>query len=94
MSDATNRSLADLIARGAEAGLPVPDTEVPMISRSLRLPLDLDERVRALAAARGIGPTTLMRQLVEAGVMDLEDTALVPLADVRRALAAIARPAA
>jgi predicted DNA-binding protein len=94
MSDATNRSLADLIAHGAEAGLPVPDTEVPMISRSLRLPLDLDERVRALAAARGIGPTTLMRQLVEAGVMDLEDTALVPLADVRRALAAIARPAA
>jgi hypothetical protein len=35
-----------------------------------------------------------MRQLVEAGVVDLEDTALVPLADVRRALAAIARPAA
>jgi predicted DNA-binding protein len=86
-----NRNLASLIAEGAEAGLSTPDTEVPMVSRSLRLPVDLDERIRHLAQARGVGATTLMRQLIEAGVMELDDTAVVPLADVRRALAALAR---
>jgi predicted DNA-binding protein len=92
MSDDTlNQSLASLIAEGSEAGLPTPDTETPMVSRSLRLPVDLDERLRALAQTRGIGATTLMRQLIEAGVMELDDTAVVPLADVRRALAALAR---
>jgi predicted DNA-binding protein len=62
-----------------------------MVSRSLRLPLDLDERVRELARARGVGATTLMRQFIEAGVMELDETAVVPLADVRRVLAALAR---
>jgi predicted DNA-binding protein len=89
--DALNQNLTSLIAEGTEAGLPTPDTEVPMVSRSLRLPVDLDERIRGLAQARGVGTTTLMRQLIEAGVMELDDTAVVPLADVRRALAALAR---
>jgi hypothetical protein len=31
-----------------------------------------------------------MRQLIEAGVADLDDTAVVPLAEVHRALAALA----
>jgi predicted DNA-binding protein len=94
MSEAMDRNLAALIAEGGEAGLPVPDTEGPMVSRSLRLPLELDERLRGLAAARGVGATTLMRQMIEAGVVELDDTAVVPLADVRRALAAIAHRAA
>jgi len=91
MSNALDRNLASEIAAGHEANLPAPDTEVPMVSRSLRLPLDVDQRVREVARARGVGATTLMRQFVEAGLAELDETAVVPLADVRRALAALAR---
>lgn len=87
--------LGDLITEGAPADLPTPETDEPMVSRSVRLPLDTYERVRAAAEDRGIGVTTLMRQWIEAGLADLDDTTTVSLADVRRALAALAtRPAA
>jgi predicted DNA-binding protein len=84
----------DLVSDGQPAELPMPDTDVPMVSRSVRLPVDTYERVREAAEARGIGVTTLMRQLIEAGLADLDDSATVSLADVRRAIAALAHPTA
>lgn len=84
-------ALADLIGDRPPAELPTPDSEVPMVSRSVRLPVDTYDRVRAAADARGIGVTTLMRQWIEAGLTDLDDSATVSLADVRRALAALAQ---
>jgi predicted DNA-binding protein len=87
-------ALADLIDEGPPVELPRPDTDVPMVSRSVRLPLETYERVRAAADARGIGVTTLMRQWIEAGLAELDDSATVSLADVRRALAALSRPTA
>lgn len=84
-------ALADLIDDRPGAQVPPPDSDVPMISRSVRLPLDTYERVRAAADARGLGVTTLMRQWIEAGLADLDDSATVSLADVRRALAALAQ---
>ena len=92
MSDVFDQDLSAVIANGADANLPVPDTDVPMVSRSLRLPVDVDQRIRAAAEARGIGATTLMRQFVEVGLADLDDSAVVPLAEVHRVLAALARP--
>lgn len=86
--------LAELIEDRQPTELPVPDTEQPMVCRSIRLPLDTYERVRAAAEARGIGVTTLMRQWIEAGLADLDESATVSLADVRRALAALAHPTA
>ncbi|MER5703027.1 hypothetical protein ABT023_13940 [Micromonospora sp. NPDC002296] len=86
--------LAELIDTSQPAQLPAPDTDVPMVSRSVRLPLETYERVRAAADARGIGVTTLMRQWIEAGLTELDDSATVSLADVRRALAALSRPTA
>jgi predicted DNA-binding protein len=82
--------LADLIDESPPAELATPDTDEPMVSRSIRLPLATYDRVRAAAEARGIGVTTLMRQWIEAGLADLDDSATVSLADVRRALAALA----
>ena len=92
MSKRFDQDLSAVIADGADANLPVPDTDVPMVSRSLRLPVDVDQRIRAAAEARGIGATTLMRQFVEAGLAELDDSAVVPLAEVHRVLAALARP--
>jgi hypothetical protein len=88
-----DRTLADLMENGAEAAMPVPDSAVPMISRSLRLPLDLDQRLHELAEARGIGTTTLMREILTAGVATVDSSAVVPLADVQRVIASLARPA-
>ncbi|MBX7268331.1 hypothetical protein KIF24_21455 [Micromonospora sp. Llam7] len=86
--------LADLIDQSHPVELANPDTETPMVSRSVRLPLETYERVRAVADARGIGVTTLMRQWIEAGLADLDDSATVSLADVRRAIASLAHPSA
>jgi hypothetical protein len=92
MKNPLENSLADILADGAEAGLPVPDTAEPMIGRSLRLPVSVSQQLEAEARARGIGPTVLARQLIEAGLADLHaDTAMVPLAEVRRLLAGLAR---
>ncbi|KWV30145.1 MULTISPECIES: hypothetical protein [Micromonospora] len=87
-------TFAELIDDSQPVELPTPDTDVPMVSRSVRLPMDTYERVRSAAEARGIGVTTLMRQWIEAGLADLDDSATVSLADVRRALAALSRPTA
>jgi predicted DNA-binding protein len=84
--------LADLIDEGQPAELPAPDSDVPMVSRSVRLPVETYERVREAAEARGMGVTTLMRQWIEAGLADLDESATVSLADVRRAIAALAHP--
>lgn len=84
--------LADLIGDSQPAELPAPDTDEPMVSRSIRLPVETYQRVRDAADARGIGVTTLMRQWIEAGLADLDDSATVSLADVRRALASLAHP--
>ncbi|MFY1669344.1 hypothetical protein ACN27G_05215 [Plantactinospora sp. WMMB334] len=92
--DAGDDQIADLINDAQPVELPTPDSDVPMVSRSIRLPLDTYERVRSAAEARGIGVTTLMRQWVEAGLADLDDSATVSLADVRRALASLAHPTA
>jgi predicted DNA-binding protein len=82
--------LADLIGNGSPVELPTPDTDEPMVSRSVRLPVHTYERVRAAAEARGLGVTTLMRQWIEAGLAELDDSTTVSLADVRRAIATLA----
>jgi predicted DNA-binding protein len=83
-------AIADLLGERADMALPAPDSEVPMVSRSVRMPVETYERVRAAAEARGLGVTTLMRQWIEAGLADLDDSKTVSLADVRRAIAALA----
>ncbi|CAA9287172.1 MAG: hypothetical protein AVDCRST_MAG41-4084 [uncultured Corynebacteriales bacterium] len=72
-----------------------PDDEEPqtaVVVRSLRLPLQLDRRLRAVAERRGIPASTLVRQWVEAELVALEDDQLISRADAARALAAV-RPA-
>jgi len=91
MTNPLDESLAGVIADGIEADLPVPDTAAPMVTRSFRLSADTASQLEAAAAARGIGPTVLARQLIEAGLAELQaDTAMVSLAEVRRLLAGLA----
>jgi predicted DNA-binding protein len=69
-------------------------SETPCIGEQVVwIPLSLDERYRELARERGVGATTLIRQILEAGVAELDSTAAASLADVQRAIASLARPA-
>jgi predicted transcriptional regulator len=87
----SGEDLDDLVPGAPGPDLARPDGPEPMVSRSLRLPLDLDERIRAVAESRGIGATTLMREWIEKGLAELDQGATVPLADVIRVLASLSQ---
>jgi hypothetical protein len=89
-----SQDLSELIAGGQDVGMaPPPDTDEPMISKSLRIPLSLDEALSAAAAEREMRPSALARQILEAGVVALTaEQVMVPLADVQRLLLTLARP--
>lgn len=50
------------------AELPAPPEGEVLVVRSLRLPLDMELRVKAIAAEQGIPPTVLMREWIADGV--------------------------
>ena len=60
------------------------------VVRSYRLPVDLDQWINETAAAKGIKPSTLVRDLLELGRAAYQDAdRAVSLADVLRALASV-----
>ncbi|SCG72256.1 hypothetical protein [Micromonospora inositola] len=65
---------------------PTADTE-PMVMRLVRLPVDLDQRVRAAADMAGVKPSTLIREWIELGLTELENDRSVSLSALRRAIA-------
>lgn len=76
---------------GPDAAMPVPDTTEPMIVKSLRIPLRLVEALDHEAAARGIGVTVLMRELLEAALHDPARQRYVPLEEAITVLSRLAR---
>jgi predicted DNA-binding protein len=73
----------------------LPDVALPgqataaMAVRSLRLPLDLDQRIKTAAQARGVPASTLVREWIELGLTATEDDAPISRADALRALAGL-----
>ena len=73
-----------------EPDLPTEEqAHTQVVVRSLRLPLELDRRLRTVAERRGIPASTLVRQWVELELVALEDDQLISRADAARALAAV-----
>jgi predicted DNA-binding protein len=72
-----------------------PADEVPprdasiMVVRSLRLPSELDQRLKAVARRRGVPTSTLVREWIELELTALEDDQPISRADALRALAAL-----
>jgi predicted DNA-binding protein len=60
-----------------------------MIVRSLRLPFELDQRLKAAAQRRGVPTSTLVREWIELELTALEDDQPISRADALRALAAL-----
>lgn len=75
----------------AEPDLVPPISATAKVGISLRLPSSVLQELMQRAEERGLGHTVLAAELIEAGLAGMRDQALVPLADVQRALAQLAR---
>jgi predicted DNA-binding protein len=64
------------------------------VVQSVRFSHELTERLMVEAARRGVTPSEVIRDLVEAGLSDVDDSKTVRLADVRRVIDALASRAA
>ena len=82
--------LSDLILQ-AEPDLVPPASAARKVGMSLRLDPAVMKELLDRAAERGVGHTVLAAELIEAGLAGLRDQALVPLADVQRVIAQLAR---
>jgi predicted DNA-binding protein len=71
---------------------PRPDGE-SMVVRSLRLSVDLEQRVKEAASARKMPVSALLREWIEHSLADLENDQPISRADALRAVAAL-RPVA
>jgi predicted DNA-binding protein len=87
------RALAETDWTGAEVDrAPKPVSVV----HSVRLPHDLSVRLEAEAHQRGVTPSALIRDLVQSGLMAVDDdtTITVRVADLRRAFDTVVHRAA
>ncbi|GAB1646606.1 CopG family transcriptional regulator [Krasilnikovia sp. MM14-A1259] len=64
------------------------------VVQSVRFSRDLTERLLAEAERRGVTPSEVIRDLVEAGLTTVDESATVRLADVHRVINTLAQRAA
>jgi hypothetical protein len=88
-----NADLSDLILQ-AEPDVVPPVSAARKVGMSLRLDPAVMKELLDRAAERGVGHTVLAAELIEAGLAGMRDEALVPLADVQRVIAQLARRSA
>ena len=101
MSKPTNAQVAEAEAalrqpfRADDPNLEVVD-EPRNVSfvQSVRMSADLTRRLFKEAERRGITPSQLIRELVEAGLDETEQSAMVNVADVHRAIDSLSRKSA
>jgi hypothetical protein len=103
MRTTEGRQAADAVARGDmkfefdEAGLaelpPVAETS-PMVTKTMKWRPETYLRIKEQAEARGISAGAFIRECVEAQLAALDGDRVVSLADVQRALGALAHRAA
>ncbi|MEU4342052.1 CopG family transcriptional regulator [Nocardia sp. NPDC023852] len=72
---------------------PTPGPDGIMVSRSLKMPSELDQRIKTAAADRGITQSMLMRQLLETGLAAIEHDHPISLTDAIRALSGLSKSA-
>jgi hypothetical protein len=80
-------SLADVIEHGEPADLPIPAEAEPMISTSIRLPVELLEWAKNEAHRRGLSSwSTLVRQLIDTERTAVDEDAVVSVAELNQFL--------
>lgn len=72
------------------ASLPPAEPEAPMnVVTSLRLPVELKQRLDAAAQAEGVTPSTYIRRAIESALAGRDKANLVNLDDVIRAIKSV-----
>jgi hypothetical protein len=70
-----------------EVDLPTSGDDEPLVVRSLRLPVAMETRTRAIATAQGVPVTVLMREWISAGLAAAEESANIdPVTELGRIL--------
>jgi hypothetical protein len=72
--------------RAGQVELPPPAEGEAMVACSLRLPVGVYQRIKDVAAGKGLKPTVLMRDWIQEGLAGSEDDRAILLSDVLRAL--------
>ncbi len=72
----------------------VESPRTPTVVQSVRMSRELTERLFVEAQRRGVTPSEVIRDLVEAGLSQVDESATVRLADVRRVIESLANRAA
>jgi hypothetical protein len=85
---------AELESRDWSGAQIVEKPRTASVVQSVRMPRDLNERLLAEAQRRGVTPSEVIRDLVEAGLTAADQSATVRLADVRRVIEALAHQVA
>ncbi|MPZ28137.1 MAG: hypothetical protein GEV12_17430 [Micromonosporaceae bacterium] len=84
--DLLSEDLADSLADD-DGATPVPPAPgEPMVVRSLRLPVEVHQRINAVAARHGLAASTLMREWIETELAAMEDDQPISRSDAVRAL--------
>jgi predicted DNA-binding protein len=80
--------LSGLMASGKDAHVTLPEPGAQhMVKTSLKIPLDMYEKVRQTAQARGVGISTLIREWIAAGLTAEAEDQQISLAQLRTAIA-------
>ncbi|WP_459546275.1 hypothetical protein [Nocardia sp. X0981] len=69
------------------------EIERGMVTTSLKMPADLRDRIREVAAAHCVTPSVLIRQYIELGLSGEQPERMIPLSDAIRVLSSL-RPTA
>ena len=83
------RDFLDTLVFGEDAAAPPRLQGEPMVPRSVRWPAELDQRVKAVAKARGVTMSQLIREFAETELAAIENDQPISRADALRALAGL-----
>jgi predicted DNA-binding protein len=89
VSAAAAAFIAGEVAYDEKAAVQLPPAleDEPMVTRGVRLPVGLDQRMRAAAQQAGVPFSQLIREWIEVGLTDLATDQAVSLSALRRAIA-------
>jgi predicted DNA-binding protein len=82
------QDLSELFASGQDAEVTLPPPSAPsMVKTSVKIPLDMYERVQKVAETRKVGVSTLIREWIAAGLTAEAKDQQISLAQLRTAIA-------
>jgi predicted DNA-binding protein len=87
--DAADKKITFDVDKAGKVELPPPAEGEAMTAVSLRLPLGVYQRIKELAADKGLKPTALMRDWIQEGLAGSEEDVMISVTDLLRVVASL-----